>query len=123
LAAQAREVQAMLSKSERRLAKWSDKIQKWADVRIEEFGSESKDGQYAFGVSMGIAIAKGKMTQPKNMKKRYKPQAIRGLEDCKWLMSKAVKYGDAPAGPFLELLQAPRMEPVSGTWSRRDSPD
>jgi hypothetical protein len=45
------------------------------------------------------------------------------MEDCKWLMSKAVRYGDAPAGTFMELLQAPRTEPVGGTWSRRDKPE
>lgn len=113
----------MLSRSERRLAAWSDKIQKWADGRIEEFGSNTKEGQYAFGVSLGISVAKGKTTPPKNMKKRYKPQAIKGYEDAKWLLSKAIKYGDAPEGKFLPLLQAPRMEPVAGSWSRRDSPD
>jgi hypothetical protein len=113
----------MLSRSERRLASWSDKIQKWADGRIEEFGPNSKEGQYAFGVSLGVSVAKGKTTAPKNMKKRYKPQAIKGYEDVKWLLSKAVKYGDAPEGKFMELLRAPRTEPVTGSWSRRDSPD
>ncbi len=99
------------------------KLQKWADARVEEYGSESKEGQYAFGVSLGVSVALGKTVQPKNMKKRYKPQAIKGMEDCKWLMSKAVRYGDAPAGTFMELLQAPRTEPVGGTWSRRDKPE
>ena len=113
----------MLSRNQRRLARWTDKLQKWADARVTEFGSETKEGQYAFGVSLGVSVAKGKTAPPKNMKKRYKPQAIKGLEDCKWLISKAVKYGDAPSGPFLELLHAPRSEPVSGAWSRRDSPD
>jgi len=113
----------MLSRSERRLAAWSDKIQKWADGRIEEYGSNTKEGQYAFGVSLGVLVAKGKTTPPKNMKRRYKPQTIKGYEDVKWLISKAVTYGDAPAGKFLPLLQAPRSEPVSGTWSRRDDPD
>ncbi len=113
----------MLSRSERRLATWADRMQKWADGRIEEYGSNSKEGQYAFGVSLGVSVAKGKTTPPKNMKKRYKPQAIKGFEDVKWLISKAVDYGDAPEGPFLTLLQAPRSEPVGGTWSRRDSPD
>jgi hypothetical protein len=113
----------MRSKSERRLAKWSDKMQKWADARIEEFGPNSKEGQYAFGVSMGISVSKGKMTPPKNMKKRYKPQAIKGFDDSRWLMNKALKHGDAPAGPFLDLLQLPRTQPVDGAWSRRDSPD
>ena len=113
----------MRSKSERRLALWSDRIQKWADARIKEYGSDSKEGQYAFGVSMGVSMAKGKMTQPKNVKKRYKPQAIKGMEDCKWLISKALRYGDAPEGKFLDLLQAPRTEPVGGSWSRRDKPD
>jgi hypothetical protein len=113
----------MLSRTERRLARWTDKLQKWADGRVTEFGSNSKEGQYAFGVSLGVSVAKGKTSPPKNMKKRYKPQAIKGFEDCKWLISKAVKHGDAPAGAFLDLLQAPRTEPVTGTWSRRDKPD
>lgn len=110
----------MRSRSERRLARWALTLQKWADGRVKEFGSDSKEGQYAFGVSMGVSVSLGKMAQPKNMKKRYKPQAIKGMEDCKWLISKALKHGDAPEGQFLELLQAPRTQPVTGSWSRRD---
>jgi hypothetical protein len=112
-----------LWRNERRLARWTDKLQKWADARITEFGSNSKEGQYAFGVSLGVSVAKGKTVPPKNMKRRYKPQAIKGFDDCRWLISKAVKHGDAPSGAFLDLLQAPRSQPVSGSWSRRDPAD
>ncbi len=105
------------------MALWADRMQKWADKRIEEYGSDSKEGQYAFGVSLGVSVAKGKTAPPKNMKKRYKPQAVKGFDDSRWLINKALKHGDAPSGTFMELLQAPRNQPVTGSWSRRDSPD
>jgi len=93
-------------------------LQRWA-LNQSKLHPNSDDADYALGVIMAINVSQMKSAPLNSASLERQPQETQfdymsGIA----LMNKVVELGDAPAGEFRELLDAPYVEPLTSAGKK-----